>query len=154
MRVNTVWNWKLLRFSLMHFWQKFRERNVFTIEITKEMIWRNIFLVRLHFSKLHSVVISEISPHCKIFSSNWYTVKKSIWRKFCKKSWRKNLQISTLFTVTLHCDYVITFFYAASFRKKFVKAENPCIAQYSTKIHWFHEVFAMQKIVSETMYTF
>ena len=30
--------WKLLQFSLTHFWQKFRENNVFTKEITKELI--------------------------------------------------------------------------------------------------------------------
>ena len=30
--------WKLLRLSLTHFWQKFRESNVFTKEITKELI--------------------------------------------------------------------------------------------------------------------
>ena len=31
--------WKLPRFSLLHFWQKFRESNVFTNkEITKELI--------------------------------------------------------------------------------------------------------------------
>ena len=35
--------WKLLGFSPTHFWQKFRESNVFTKEITKELIWRNIF---------------------------------------------------------------------------------------------------------------
>ena len=35
--------WKLLRFSLTHFWQKFRESNDFTKELTNEAIWRNIF---------------------------------------------------------------------------------------------------------------
>ena len=45
---------KLQRFSLTHFWQKFRERNVFTKEITKELIWRNIFLARLNFSFFHT----------------------------------------------------------------------------------------------------
>ena len=35
--------WKFRTFTLTHFWQKFRESNVFTIEIAKELIWRNIF---------------------------------------------------------------------------------------------------------------
>ena len=30
--------WKLLPFNLTHFWQKFREINDFTKEITKELI--------------------------------------------------------------------------------------------------------------------
>ena len=30
--------WKLLQFGLTHFWQKFRESNVFTKEIIKELI--------------------------------------------------------------------------------------------------------------------
>ena len=34
---------KLLRFGLTNLWQKFRESNVFTKEITKESIGRNIF---------------------------------------------------------------------------------------------------------------
>ena len=47
--------WKLLRLSRTHFWQKFREINGFTKEITKELIWRNIFLVRPNFSFFHIV---------------------------------------------------------------------------------------------------
>ena len=35
--------WKLQKFSLTHFWQKFRESNGFTKEVTKELISRNIF---------------------------------------------------------------------------------------------------------------
>ena len=48
--------WKMLQFSLTHFWQKIREINGFTKEITKELIWRNIFLVRLNFSFFHTVL--------------------------------------------------------------------------------------------------
>ena len=42
------WKWKLRKFTLSHFLQKFRESNGFTIkEITKQqLIWRNIFFVR------------------------------------------------------------------------------------------------------------
>ena len=35
--------WKLQKFSLTYFWQKFRESNIFTKEVTKELISRNIF---------------------------------------------------------------------------------------------------------------
>ena len=45
--------WKLLRL-VSHFWKKFRESNVFTKEIAKEIIWRNIFMVRLNFSFFHT----------------------------------------------------------------------------------------------------
>ena len=48
--------WKLWKFSLTLFWQKFRETNSFTKEITK-LIWRNIFSVRVNFS----------------FSTPWFT---------------------------------------------------------------------------------
>ena len=40
---------------LTHFWRKIRESNVFSKEITKEMIWRNIFLVRVNSSFFHTV---------------------------------------------------------------------------------------------------
>ena len=34
----TVTVWKLREFSLMHFWQKIRESNGFTISVTEELI--------------------------------------------------------------------------------------------------------------------
>ena len=43
-------------FFLTHFWQKFRENNGFTKEITKELIWRNIFSVRVKSSFFHIVL--------------------------------------------------------------------------------------------------
>ena len=65
--------WKVLRFSLTHFWQKFRESKDFTKEITKELIWRKNSLVRLNFSFFHTVPHSverrEILCHAtQIFS--------------------------------------------------------------------------------------
>ena len=39
--VHTVW--KLRKFTLTHFWHKFRESDGFAKVITKELIWRNIF---------------------------------------------------------------------------------------------------------------
>ena len=55
--------WKLRKFTFTLFWQKFRESNVFAKEITKEMIWRNIFLVRVNSSFFHTV----LPPLQKIF---------------------------------------------------------------------------------------
>ena len=60
--------WKL---CLTLFWQKFRESNVFTKQITKKLIWRNIFSVRLNFSFFHNVNMQcnvekwKILPHQK-----------------------------------------------------------------------------------------
>ena len=53
--VKTTHWWKLQKFMyrtlriLTLFWQKFRETNVFTKEITKQLIWRNYFSVRVIF---------------------------------------------------------------------------------------------------------
>ena len=58
--------WKLPRFSLTHSWQKFRESNVFTKEITKELIWRNIFLVRLNLSFFHTVGCDKCEFHFRL----------------------------------------------------------------------------------------
>ena len=52
------------RNSLTHFWQKFREVNSFTKEVTKELISRNIFLVRENFSFFHTVLSKLL--RCKI----------------------------------------------------------------------------------------
>ena len=45
---------KLWKFSLTLFWQKFRETNVFTNEVTRELISRNIFSVRNNFLFFHT----------------------------------------------------------------------------------------------------
>ena len=47
--------WKLLKFTLTIFSQIFRESNTFTKEITKALIWRNIFYVRVFFTFFHTV---------------------------------------------------------------------------------------------------
>ena len=54
--VSLSWKWKLLNFNLTHFWQKFRESNVLTKEITKELIWRKFFSI-FHFSTLRYVMM-------------------------------------------------------------------------------------------------
>ena len=52
--------WKLWQFTLtFFFWQKFRQINAFTKEITKQLIWRNILsvrAVRVNFSFFHTVL--------------------------------------------------------------------------------------------------
>ena len=91
---NMVTLWKLRKFSLTFFWQKFRETNGFTKEITKELISRNIFSVRENFRNFHTVmghyvVKREIHCHAIFFSSNQLRVKffskKLISRNFCEK---------------------------------------------------------------------
>ena len=47
--------WKSWNFSLTLFQQKFRESNGYTKQITKELIWRNIFSMRPKFSFFHTV---------------------------------------------------------------------------------------------------
>ena len=47
--------WKLRKFSLTQFSQKFRESNVFTKEYTRELISRNISYVRENFLFFHTV---------------------------------------------------------------------------------------------------
>ena len=63
--------WKMLQFSLTHFWQKIREINGFTKEITKELIWRNIFLVRLNFSFFHTVLWKLLNFTATILSQKF-----------------------------------------------------------------------------------
>ena len=46
---------KSWKFTLPLFWQKFHESNVYTKDITKELIWWNIFSVRVNFSFFHTV---------------------------------------------------------------------------------------------------
>ena len=43
--------WKLWKFTRTFFWQIFREINAFT----KELIWRNIFSMRVNFAFFHTV---------------------------------------------------------------------------------------------------
>ena len=58
----TVWN--LRKFSLTLFIQKFRESIVFTKEVTKELISRNIFSARENFTVWK---FRKFSPTAKIF---------------------------------------------------------------------------------------
>ena len=44
------------KFTLTLFWLKFRESNRFTKEITKQLIWRNIFFSESNFSFYHTTV--------------------------------------------------------------------------------------------------
>ena len=85
--------WKLWNFSLTLFRQKFRESNVFTKEITKEMIWRNILIMKSQFpeflqSKYTVVKISLLftTSFClKIVS--WAVLENSINLYFVHLPW-------------------------------------------------------------------
>ena len=62
-------------FSLTHFWQKFRESNGFTKQITKELIWRKISLVTLvreNICNFHSVV-SELRAPVSVPKASHFT---------------------------------------------------------------------------------
>ena len=94
--------WKLQKFTLTLFWQKFRETNVFTKEITKQLIWRNYFSVRVNFwfSFSHSVNCAvekwKTLSHENI-SSNQFFFVTLLSRNFCQKSVRGEITtISTL----------------------------------------------------------
>ena len=47
----------VLKFTVTHLWQKFREFNGFTKEVTKELIWRNFFSMAVNFSFFHTVTL-------------------------------------------------------------------------------------------------
>ena len=47
------------------FGKKYRENNSFTKEITKDMIWRNIFSVRVNFSLYHTVRLISLEFYVK-----------------------------------------------------------------------------------------
>ena len=69
--------WKLRKFSLTLFSQKFRESNVFTKEFAKELIWR-IFLQwekisrfsTLWYVQIHSLQFLAISDNVTYFHEN------------------------------------------------------------------------------------
>ena len=52
------------------FWQKFRELNVFSKAITKELISRNIFSFKENFSIFHTVLWSERMGLCLQYCMN------------------------------------------------------------------------------------
>ena len=64
---------KLRKFSLILFWQKFREINSITKEVTKELISRNIFSVRENFA---------FFPHCVVITLCGYLPIKSCFHEF------------------------------------------------------------------------
>ena len=84
--------WKLHFFVKMPVRQKFRESNVFTKEIAKELIWRNIFLARLNFSLFLTVLYTVWKSTVKCDH-----VKKISWNQLFSNFfsntliWRKNV---------------------------------------------------------------
>ena len=66
--------WKIWKFTVTHLWQKIRESNGFTKEVTKGLIWRFFFSVTVNFSFFHSALWHnsqcgnfENFPHLKDF---------------------------------------------------------------------------------------
>ena len=83
------------------FWQKFRESNVFTKEITKGLICRNIFLVRPNFLFFHTVLCAHLSSiHGKSNFKIFY-FRVLIWRNFCKKIVGERFETRYHITITL-----------------------------------------------------
>ena len=67
-----------LRFSLTHFWQKSRESNGFTKEITKELIWQNIFFMRLCKLSIFSHCETQCGKTRNLLSQKKYFVKSTL----------------------------------------------------------------------------
>ena len=83
---------EITEISLTLSWQKIREINGFTKEVTKELIWRNIFSVRENFSFFHTEKFVKSSDlfsnelHCKLFSRNLFQESlKSLDFSHCEK---------------------------------------------------------------------
>ena len=107
--VGTVW--KLRKFSLTHFWQKFREINGFTKEVTKELISRNIFSVREFLVFLHC----ETTLTKKIYSSihMYKTLKRVKSISICNCTvWKmKTLLLTTSSSSTNYIQYSSTTYF-------------------------------------------
>ena len=88
------------------------------------MIWQNIFSVRENFLFFHTAKCGKFGNFPPIFRQidlHYNSlVKKLIWRNFSKKLWGKNLQISTLCTLS------------AILRKNYVKSTY----KFSKWFHW------------------
>ena len=52
--------WKLRKFTVTFFCQKFRENNVFTKENTNELLRRNFSWVTVNLSFFHTVTVGKI----------------------------------------------------------------------------------------------
>ena len=69
--------WKFRKFTLTHFWQKFRESNVFTVEIAKELIWRNFFSVRVNFCYFNF----HYTAQCTVWKNKKFTAMQIFFRQ-------------------------------------------------------------------------
>ena len=82
--------WKLRKFTLTHFWQKFRETNVFTIEITKELFSREKNSLRENFAFFHTVAWLFHKTYVKSTSSktnvNWFHENANSHIQLCKNT--------------------------------------------------------------------
>ena len=132
MKIKISWNWHApLSFGIILISRKFqrlychtahfhailakvRESNVFTKEITKEMIWRNIFSVRVNFWNYHTAQCDKMK-HLYTLTKKTFRqmislvisfVKTLLSRDFCQKwvrpsviySHRKNISSNHLYS--------------------------------------------------------
>ena len=87
--------WKLRKFTITHFWQKFRESNVFT----KEPIWRKKVRENFAVFHTHSDVLwknEKLSLEKKFRQINYLVislVKPLLSRNFSEKSVRKQYSV-------------------------------------------------------------
>ena len=73
---------ELRKFTLTLFWEKFRESNAFTKQITKELIWRKKISVRVYFSFFHTVDMESTEFRQKFREINFFTnlILEKIWQ--------------------------------------------------------------------------
>ena len=126
---------KLWKFTLTLFWKKFRESNVFTNKITKWLIWRDIFSVRVNVSFFHTVshtlwknekfTLTEIFFR-QINSLVIYLVNALLSRSFFQKSVRVNFH-----SFHTHCV-------PQKFRVINIFTNNSYLS-----VNWFHKLFCL-----------
>ena len=97
--LSTFFSVKLQKLTLMLLWQKFRETYFFTKEISKELIWRNIFgdifdITVIKVTCIHEKFFKQMKVRCMqwIIKISWNHC--FYWRIFLL-NWRKNWVIST-----------------------------------------------------------
>ena len=96
------------------FWQKFRENDVFIKEITKELIWRNIFSVRVNFTFFYTV-------KCTLWKCQKFTLTIAFLGKNFVKAKHKLLELiwRNIFLVRVHKSFGNYRIFPQEFLKKF-----------------------------------
>ena len=107
--VHDVWKihsvlWKLRKFTVILFWQIFRESNVFTKENTKELIWRKKILGE-------SALWNEEFTATQFFPSNQLWEKfRQFHEVFATKPWRHAVTFYNLHTTCVGGNLTLQFF--------------------------------------------